>query len=225
MIDTIIYALIGGLLPALVWLVFILREDKKHPEPKRLIARTFLFGMLSVIVVLPFQKGVESMYPDNLVLSLFLWAALEETFKLVAAYFGGLRSREDDEAIDPIIYMVTAALGFVAVENALFILGPLLGEDVPRSIITGNLRFMGASLLHVITSGLIGVALSFTFYKKKAARVPFVVAALVVAIVSHSVFNIMILKWGQNGTMLSFVSVWVGVVLLLLAFERAKALR
>jgi RsiW-degrading membrane proteinase PrsW (M82 family) len=224
-IDTIIYALLGGILPALVWLMFWLREDKKNPEPKRLIARTFFFGMLSVLAVLPFQKWVESEYGHNMLIALFLWATVEELFKLIAAYFGGLRSKEDNEAIDPIIYMITAALGFVALENTLFIMGPLLGEDLPRTIITGNLRFMGASLLHVITSGLIGVALAFTFYKRRWAKVPFVASGLVVAIIAHTTFNVLILKWGQSGTILSFVSVWIGVVLLLLTFERTKALR
>jgi len=55
-LETATYALFGGILPALVWLVFWLREDKKNPEPKKLILRTFLFGMGAVMIVLFFQK-------------------------------------------------------------------------------------------------------------------------------------------------------------------------
>ena len=223
--QTIFYALLGGILPALLWLSFWLREDRKHPEPKGLIGKTFLFGMLAVIVVLPFQKGVDAVFPDMILPAIFLWAVLEECFKFAAGYFGGLHSIEDNEPVDPIIYMITAALGFVALENTLFILGPLLGEDVPRSIITGNLRFIGASLLHIITSGFIGVSLAFTFYKPFRTRLAAILSALIAAIALHTIFNMLILKWGDAGTMISFVSVWAGVVALLFSFEIAKALR
>mgnify|MGYP001565501923 CR=1 FL=1 len=223
--QNIFYALLGGILPALLWLSFWLREDKKHPEPKRLIGKTFLLGMLAVLLVLPFQKGVEMLLPGMTVAALFLWAVLEETFKFAAGYFGGLHSVEDNEPVDPIIYMITAALGFVALENTLFILGPLLGEDIPRSIVTGNLRFIGASLLHVITSGFVGVSLAFSFFKPRHLRVFRALLALVAAVIFHTVFNVLILEWGDVGTMLSFLSVWIGVVLLLLVFEGAKMLR
>ena len=223
--QLIFYALLGGILPALLWLSFWLREDRKHPEPKRLIGKTFFLGMLAVILVLPFQKGVEQLFPDAMMTSLFLWAVFEEVFKFAAGYFGGLHSVEDNEPVDPIIYMITAALGFVALENTLFILGPLLGEDVPRSIITGNLRFIGASLLHVLSSGLIGASLGFSFYKPLRTRIRTVSLAMLGAIIFHTTFNILILKWGDVGTMISFLSVWAGIVLLLLAFEMVKALR
>ena len=134
-IETLTYALLGGILPALVWLLFWLREDRKNPEPNNLILKTFLLGMISVILVLPFQKGVEMITPSLGALAILLWAILEEVFKLGAGYFGGLHSKEDNEPIDPIIYMITAALGFVALENTLFIMGPLLGEDVARTVL------------------------------------------------------------------------------------------
>ena len=161
MVSQVIYALLGGILPALVWLLFWLREDRKNPEPKRLIMRTFILGMIAVILVLPLQKGVEMLFAGGItILSLAVWAFLEEGLKLGAGYFGGLASREDNEPIDPMIYMITAALGFVSLENALFILGPMLGGDIATSIITGNLRFIGASLLHEVTSAIIGVSIS-----------------------------------------------------------------
>src|SRR3989344_2465376 len=164
-LSTLLYAILGGILPALLWLSFWLREDRLHPEPRSLIAKTFLFGMIAVIAVLPFQKTVEMLMPNMFWIALLLWAAFEEAFKFIAGYFGGLHSVEDNEPLDPLIYMITAALGFVALENTLFLLGPLLGQDIPQSIVTGNLRFIGASLLHIICSGLIGATLAFSFYR------------------------------------------------------------
>ena len=221
-LETATYALFGGILPALVWLVFWLREDKKNPEPKKLILRTFLFGMGAVVIVLFFQKWVDILFPGTTLLAIILWVVLEETFKFVAAFLGGLKSTEDNEPIDPIIYMITAALGFVALENALFVVGPLIGKDVVTSVITGNLRFIGASLLHVVSSGIIGVSLAFSFLKPRGQRVIFAILALILAIILHSGFNLAIIHWDNDGAMFAFGLVWIGVILLLLAFEKAK---
>lgn len=223
-LDTLIYALLGGILPALVWLLFWLREDSLSPEPNRLLIKTFLLGMLAVVLVLPFQKGVEMWMPGMTVISLFLWALFEEVFKFAAGYFGGLHSVDDNEPIDPMIYMITAALGFVALENTLFILGPLLGDQVLQSVVTGNLRFIGASLLHVVSSGIIGFALSFSFYKARAKRVLAGSIALVMAVLFHLLFNVLIIVKENSGTTLAFLLVWLGVMILLLAFEKAKTI-
>ncbi|MBI2673758.1 MAG: PrsW family intramembrane metalloprotease [Candidatus Zambryskibacteria bacterium] len=223
-IDTMLYALLGGVLPALIWLIFWLREDYKHPEPKRLILRTFLFGMGAVLIVLLFQKWVDILLPGATLLTIILWVVLEEVFKFMAALLGGLKSAEDNEPIDPIIYMITAALGFVALENTLFIVGPLVGKDIVTSIITGNLRFIGASLLHVVSSGIIGVSLALSFLKPKRQRIILGGLALILAIAFHSSFNLAIIYWDNSGAMFAFGLVWIGVILLLLAFEKAKTI-
>jgi len=227
MINTniIFYALLGGILPALIWLAFWLREDYKHPEPRGLILRTFLLGMGAVILVLPFQKAIDALLPGMAFAAILFWVIFEEVFKFGGAYIGGLKSIEDNEPVDPIIYMITAALGFVALENALFILGPLLiGEELTRSVIAGNLRFIGASLLHVVSSGIVGVALAFSFYKSRRRRITIAVLALILAIAFHTGFNLAIVHWNNSGALLAFGLVWIGVILLLLAFEKAKTI-
>ena len=223
-IETVTYSLLGGILPALIWLAFWLREDYKHPEPRGLILRTFLLGMAAVIIVLPLQKVVDIFSPGTTLMAIFLWVIFEEFFKFSAAYIGGLRSVEDNEPIDPIIYMITAALGFVALENALFIFGPLIGEDVVVSVITGNLRFIGASLLHVVSSGIIGVSIALSFYKTKKRRRVFTIFALILASIFHTIFNVAIIYFGNTGAMIAFALVWIGVISLLLLFEKVKSI-
>ncbi len=223
--DVIFYALLSGILPALIWLAFWLHEDYKHPEPRGLILKTFLLGMLAVIFVLPFQKGVDLFFPGMTFAAILLWVILEEFFKLGAAYLGGLKSVDDNEPIDPIIYMITAALGFVALENALFIFGPMLvGENITNHIISGNLRFIGASLLHIVSSGIIGTALAFSFYKSNRKRITLALFAIILAVLFHASFNLAIIHWGNSGAVTAFGLVWVGVILLLLAFEKAKTI-
>ncbi len=222
MINPLLGAIVAGILPALIWLSFWLREDRKNPEPKRVILKIFALGMLSVIVVIPLQKAVELAFPHFLLLNLVLWALLEEALKYTAAYLGGVRSLDDNEPIDPLIYMITAALGFVAVENTLFILGPMLGHDILASLVTANMRFVGASLLHVVASGIVGSYLAFSFYKNQKIKHHMVFRGIILATAFHSIFNLFIVGGGKNGLTLSFMWAWVGVIALLWIFERVK---
>ncbi|MBV9159466.1 MAG: PrsW family intramembrane metalloprotease, partial [Candidatus Kaiserbacteria bacterium] len=171
-LESILAAAAGGILPALAWLWFWRREDSKNPEPRRLIALAFLAGMVTVAIVIPVEKFVAS-YISPLNVPFFIsggattlvfisWSAIEEIFKFLAARFTVLRRREDDEPIDPVIYMVTVALGFAAAENTLFLLSPLSGDTALQTVMTGNLRFVGATLLHVLSSAAIGVFLGIS---------------------------------------------------------------
>jgi RsiW-degrading membrane proteinase PrsW (M82 family) len=224
-IDPFIYALLAGILPAFLWLLFWLREDWRHPEPNRLILRTFLLGMLSVALTIPLQQWVADALAGALMIQIVLWALVEEVFKFLAAYFGGIHSVADNEPIDPLVYMLTAALGFVAVENALFILSPMLENNAAQSLVTGNMRFIGASLLHVVSSGIVGAFLSYSFYEGKRKKWRAALQGLLWATLFHASFNLLILYKSQAGLTASFLAVWVGVVFLLWTFERVKALR
>lgn len=225
---TSLYALLGGILPALVWLTFWLYEDHKNPEPKGLILRTFLIGMAGVVFAREIQLVVKKIFGLDgditigaiPIIVLIIWAAAEEIIKFVAAHIGGLRSNEDNEPIDPMIYMITAALGFAALENTLFIFGWLSDEGITTAagIIGGNLRFVGASLLHVVSSGIVGVALGLSFYKTKKLRLSYAVLGLIGASAFHVGFNLLISYKPE----FAFGAVWTGVVMLLLAFERVK---
>lgn len=224
-LSTILWALGGGVIPALVWLLFWLREDHLHPEPLSRIVLTFLGGAAAVILVLPFQRMVADFVPYMSAIEFVLWAILEEGFKLIAAYFIAIRTLENDEPLDPLMYMIVAALGFVALENTLFIINPLLQQDIAGSIITGNLRFIGASLLHIVSSSTIGVALALSFYKSRGAKLFWTTVAFILSIVVHTVFNLFILNEDDFSTLLTFATVWAGITLLILIFEKVKTLR
>ena len=211
----------AGLIPALLWLLFWIREDRKHPEPKKLLALTFFVGMLVVIPVFKLESMVlESVSNDTA--RIVWWVAIEELGKFIAAYFLILRRKEVDEPIDYVIYMVTVALGFAAAENALFILNPLSSGFVLDSIVTGNLRFVGSTLLHILASTAVGVSMALAFYKSRRSKRQYLAAGLILAIALHTAFNLTIMvNGGRNGLMASSL-VWVGVIVVLLLFEKVK---
>jgi len=222
--NIILLALAGGVLPAILWLLFWLKEDSAHPESPFLILKTFLGGMAVVILVLPFQKMVDDLFPGMTPTTFLWWAGIEEGFKFLAAYFIAIRVREDDEPIDAMIYMITVALGFVALENTLFLTNPLLQKDVAGAISMGSMRFIGASLLHIISSATIGLGLSLSFFKSRALRFKMTSLAFVAAVIIHAVFNIFILNQTGLGTFAVFGAVWFGVTIILFLFEKIKTI-
>src|SRR3990167_1425863 len=220
-LTPILGALAGGLFPALAWLWFWRREDAPHPEPRRLIALAFFAGMVAVALVIPIQKFVAPFLVSQ-TLIFTAWSAIEEVMKFLVAKVTVLRRREDDEPIDPVIYMVTVALGFAAVENTLFLISPLAGDTVLQTILTGNLRFVGATLLHVLSSAVIGVALGLSFYKSRAAKRWYALAGVILASLLPSAFNFLILNTPEEHLLRTFGLVWIGLIVLLAVLEYIK---
>lgn len=213
-------AFLAGLVPALFWLWFWLREDRVHPEPRTLIATSFIAGMLVVPLVLPLQEFAWNRFTgENLV---FVWVIIEEVLKYSAALIVVLWNRAVDEPIDCIIYMITIALGFSALENALFIFNPLATGDYVNSILTGNFRFLGATLLHVLASATVGVAMALVYYKHRLVKVISATLGLFLAVILHALFNFFIMDASGETVLGVFMFVWMGIIVLFLIFEKVK---
>lgn len=221
--DIIIYALLGGIVPAIFWLNFWLKEDS-HQEPRHVIFGSFLLGMASIAIAIPLEHIANIFFPDYSTTTLFLWATIEELVKFGAAYFIAIRTRFNDEPIDSTIYLITAALGFAALENILFLVGPLADGDIAKGIITINLRFVGATLLHVISSGIIGVLIGFAFYKNKFIKRVCLITGIITAIILHTLFNSFIIK-GEHNILVIFSMVWMGLVAVILILEHIKKIK
>ena len=124
----------------------------------------FITGIFAVVIVLPIQKFIQVNISD-INWRLILWAATEEILKFLAVFVVIYKTKYDHKPIDWPIYLVTAALGFAALENTLFLLKPLsIGENT-LSILAGELRFLGSTLLHAVASGVLGLAIGFSLHK------------------------------------------------------------
>lgn len=218
-----LFAAVFGVIPAIIWLWFWLKEDI-HPEPTKLIIFTFLLGMLSVFVAIPLQNLVQS-FTSNVVLLFFLWAAIEELVKYSVAWIGGLHLSSDDEPIDAVIYMMVAALGFVAMENTLFLVDPLVTGNIANTLITGDLRFIGATLLHIISSSTVGIFMALSFSKTKTWRRIYLATGLILATVLHTLFNLFILNGTGSSVYIIFGFIWMGLIGVMLMFEKIKSIR
>ena len=220
-LTTLGYAFLGGLLPSLIWLYFLLQEDARHPEPKTIIALAFVAGMVAVPLAIPLEQYARSSLVGTIPV-LTAWALIEELLKYVMAALFILWRPVVDEAPDYVIYMITVALGFAAAENMLFLLAPLSNGQVATTIFTGDVRFIGSTLLHVFASAAIGFALAFSDRSRPGIRVAAAAGGLILAISLHTAFNMLIMDKGTSTTLDAVFLVWVTAVIFFATFEVLK---
>lgn len=195
---TIISVLLG-LLPGLAWLAFYLREDLRHPEPKKLIFYTFVAGGLVTVFVLQFQIFINNWlssagYHTYGLVSFMFLGAIEEIFKFLAVYIAVSKRKDFNEPLDAMIYMIVAGLGFATVENvASAIQASPLSLTGPGPLETTILRFVGATLLHSLASGLIGYYWGLAIAQNKN-KGTLIIKGLLIATSLHAIFNYLIIK-------------------------------
>ena len=91
-----------------------------------------------------------------------------------------------------------------------------------QTIISGVFRFVGASLLHTLSSATVGLILAYSFRLGAKARRKAAIVGVILATALHTVFNFFILAKGGSATFLVFFFLWMGIVALLLFIERIK---
>ncbi|MSU44994.1 PrsW family intramembrane metalloprotease [Candidatus Nomurabacteria bacterium] len=220
-------AFLGGIIPSLLWLWFWLKEDKKNPEPKGLLTIIFIMGMLAVIVVRPIQEFIQTIVSSG-DWRIILWASVEEIMKYLAVIIILYRTNYIDNAIDWPIYLITAALGFAALENSLFLIQPLSTGATTVGLLTSHFRFLGATLLHTVASGILGIMLGISLHMGGFKRKLHLVVGFILAIALHSVFNSFIIKiHGNSGSnfleiLKVFAFLWVVTIIVMLLFEKVR---
>jgi RsiW-degrading membrane proteinase PrsW (M82 family) len=218
------YALIAGMLPSFIWLLFWLREDA-HPEPRWLLLASFFGGFAAVIVAIFLEKFIADTVADGS-MRYMLWALVEESLKLLAVIAIALNTAYNDEPIDAMVYAIVVALGFAALENTLFVMSPISNGQVAMSIVSDNMRFIGATLVHIVSSASVGFAMGMTFYRGRIAKFFAALAGLAVAVALHTSFNVAIVSSSEwTNTLGTFAWFWGAVVILLVLFEEVKAVR
>ncbi|MDE1970200.1 MAG: PrsW family intramembrane metalloprotease [Patescibacteria group bacterium] len=227
-------ALILGSAPAIGWLYFYLKEDI-HPEPWKKLLRTFISGIAAAPIVLIleniFSKPLFSFDPSWTLFYAFLIAALiEEGFKFLAA-LPMKHDKEFDEPIDAMIYMITASLGFATAENIVLVLREIHNPLSPinwfafanislsSTIQLLSIRFMGATLLHTLASGLLGY---YWAQSMQTHKTRYLIFGFFTAIGLHTAFNYLIIYYGNVSFLYTTSLLIVAGFFLLNDFELLK---
>ncbi len=223
--------LLFGLAPSIIWLLFYLRKDS-HPEPKKLLGKIFLWGMLFTIPAIGIELSLRS-----LIFSL----PLGETLKLISYFFFGVALVEEllkyivvrafvfyrpqlNEPVDIMIYMMISALGFAALENILLLsgLGPF--SPVSNIVALSAVRLVGATLLHALASGLFGYFIARAFLEP-AKGFRYFAIGLFASTLLHAIFNFAILELEGTARILLPLALLAGLAIIVsFFFERLKRL-
>lgn len=221
------FVILGGIVPALFWLWFWLHEDKKRPEPRGMIAEVFILGALAVLPAYYLERWASTTFSleHDLLRMVIVWALIEEGLKYLAVYLGAFHSRHFDEPVDAMMYMITGALGFAALENMLFMLGAIAadGSSSLSYLLTGNFRFIGATVVHIVCSALVGGFIGISFYKSTPVRLGYFLFGLASAVGLHALFNYTIIQSNGADVLKIFVFLWIAALIIILFFERVKA--
>lgn len=219
--QTFIFAILGGLFPAIFWLWFWLREeDEQYKEPRGLIVLSFILGGILVFLAISLEKA-SIIYVPGSALQVIIWASIEEILKFLGVLCIFVSSRAINRPIDYPMYFIAVALGFAACENILYLVHPLATDGTVVGLLTGNLRFLGSTLLHAIASGMVGSSLGMAFYLKQYRGV-YLLCGLILAIVLHSTFNFFIMKGSGENFLSVFGLLWVVAIISILIFEKLK---
>ena len=228
--NNTLIAFLLALLPGLIWLIYFLRKDNL-PEPKRKILKVFLAGILMSVPVLCFELwligdlnklGIEGT-AFLIIKYIFVIGLIEELFKYFAVRFSVLKSSEIDEPIDLPIYMIIGALGFATIENIILFCNQSTVLLTNPAILTFS-RFLGATLLHLLCSGIIGYFLALSFYHLRYRYVLFSVGFFL-AVIIHATFNFFLESDIIDGVVGSLTLVLVIFIFFLLGLKRIKKLK
>lgn len=194
--------------PGLFWLWFFIRHDRIRPEPRRLIALTFLLGCISTI---PAGLGNYFLGADALLegspqlLSVvtamtFVVGPVEELCKFGAVRLGPYRSLYFDEPVDGLVYSSAASLGFASLENLFYVL--LYGP----AIMIGRAPL--STVGHLVFGSIWGYALG-QFYVSDGRRLSLLIGSLALAAVAHALFNVFVFSFPLGAVALTVLGgIW-----------------
>lgn len=181
-----------ALIPVVLLLFYILRKDRRAPEPARQLVKGFLFGILSLplsfCMSAPF--GYFGLYVDEpvtvwgSVMTAFWGAAIpEEIAKLIMLWLLLRKNRHFDEKLDGIVYAVCVSLGFAAGENLIY-----LFYNYDSFLTVGIMRALFAIPAHFSFGVLMGYYYSLVkFYPKSPAKNK--VMVILAPILAHGIYD------------------------------------
>lgn len=224
----ILWYILIALIPGFFWVWFYRRKDKKNPEPLKLIIKVFIWGMLITIPAIGIELAIDYFFPYSkssslliiTISSLLIVAPIEEILKFFVVKEKIYNHKAFDEPLDGVIYAVVAALGFASLENILVIF-----SDGHNAIL---LRFATATLMHAITSGIVGYYMGMLKFGEEQQKYSpkkkkyFIIQGLVIASLLHGLYNIVA---GTNSSLTIFLIVSIIIIMYIMLSRGIKELK
>lgn len=215
-LDSFLLNSLLSFLPIIFWFYFFYKQDI-HPEPKKYLLLAFILGILITLPIFFIQLNLSKISSQPEIKYNFFYiltlAFIEEIFKFIVVYLIIAKKPIFDEPIDALIYLISVALGLAFIENVFIVLNKKNLFDISQIL---SLRFIGANLVHILSSGFLGYQWAIGIIKKQIFKR--IVLGLIYATLIHTTYNFIILKY-INYQNLVFSATILLISLLILIFD------
>ena len=201
--DPAVAMLVGlSAIPAFGLAAYVYVSDVTTAEPLSLLVATFLLSILTATFAAVLNSYAQPLFsplgfPGIVLFFFVIVGPVEETVKLLAVRLYAYTDDRFDAVVDGAVYGAIAGLGFVVIENLVYI-----ARTVEMSELTLGLAVLGAgdgitalrALAgpgHVVYSAFAGYYLGLAKFNPEN-RGPIVVKGLVIAAVIHGLYNTLV---------------------------------
>ena len=138
-----------SVLPVILLMVYIYRQDKYEKEPIGLLIRAFIAGIVAIPLDLTLVAFLDSwFYSETVFYSAFIQAGFcEELSKLIVLFLCIWWNKNFNEHMDGIVYAAFVGLGFACVENIMYVAEGGLGTGIVRAFLSVPGHFLFAVIM------------------------------------------------------------------------------
>lgn len=144
------FLLLGlAVLPVIVLMIYIYKQDKFQKEPLGLLIKAFIGGILCIPLDFVAVDLINMIfYSETPFYSAFFEAGIpEELCKFIILFLVIWRRKEFDEYMDGIVYATFVGLGFACVENILYVFNYGIQTGIVRAVLSVPGHFLFAVVM------------------------------------------------------------------------------
>jgi RsiW-degrading membrane proteinase PrsW (M82 family) len=172
-------AAVMACVPAALWLGFFYLMDRHEPEPKQLVVGVCVLGALIAAPLADFVQfqavppvalevhGVSALSLDRIVYAVLVAGLAQEMCKYAVVRYTIYLSREFDEPMDGIVYMMACGTGFAVWVNY----HRLSGQGHQVYLSTGAAQAVVTTLAHASFAGALGYVMGRAKFTRRSAPV------------------------------------------------------
>ena len=199
--------LLIAILPVILLCYYIYKKDVDK-EPKNLLRRVFIFGMISVIPIVlleliskEFLNTEDTSDLIKLFAATFMGVAfIEETAKWAVIHIGVYNNKEFNHPYDAIVYAVYSSLGFAVVENIMYVVTTNIKVGLSRGLITVPSHACDA----IIMGYFLSQAKQEEYKGNLSASKRYMTLSLLMPITVHALYDFLLFT-GRNAFIYAFI--------------------
>ncbi len=211
----VIIVILAAIAPCAFWLWLIYKWDRYKPEPKWLIIRTFIYGLVIAIpvafietILYPNAPQQPSSLSAAAYLAFIVAGVTEEGGKFLIVRTTVYNSPHFEEPADGLVYSAAAALGFASLENIIYVFSFGLQVILVRALFS--------NLAHVLFSSLWGYPLALGKLGLIHKRYTWI--GLLAAMLAHGIFDF--LFFTQSNYTYLVIPLFFGMIFLFVLMMR-----